>query len=135
MTAPKPIVVEIPAERKWTLTVTDDVGFADVWEKGYTEEDSILTITVNPRSHPATAAPGKIGTSPICERCCKDQEPFCIGCYRLQPHNDVIAAQARDKGINELLAVIENRFEDTNRGEGVVGVIRGLAQSLREAKP
>ena len=53
----QPIEIEIPAERKWTLAVTDDVGFADIWEKGYTDEDSILTITVIPRTRPTPAAP------------------------------------------------------------------------------
>jgi hypothetical protein len=28
--------------------------------------------------------------SPICDRCIADQEPFCIGCYRLKQHNATI---------------------------------------------
>jgi hypothetical protein len=50
MTPQQPIEVKIPADRKWTLTVTDDMGFADIWEKGYTDEDIILTITTRPSS-------------------------------------------------------------------------------------
>lgn len=42
------------------------------------------------------------------------------------------SAQSRKSGINELLAAIENRFDDTNRGRGVVGVIRNLANSLQK---
>lgn len=40
----------IPTDRKWTLHVTDEDGCADIWEKGYTNEESELIITVSPTS-------------------------------------------------------------------------------------
>jgi len=47
----KTINVIIPADRKWTFHVTDDIGFADIWEKGYTDEETELTITTKPHTH------------------------------------------------------------------------------------
>jgi hypothetical protein len=42
-------------------------------------------------------------------------------------------AQQRVDAMNELMAAIENRFEDTNNGRGVVGTIRNLKDALLQA--
>jgi len=93
----QPIEIEIPAERKWTLAVTDDVGFADIWEKGYTDEDSILTITVIPRSPPSPADPEIIGEI---EDMRKELEMLRVEHYEnlLKPTPEEAAAQARIEG-------------------------------------
>jgi hypothetical protein len=39
------------------------------------------------RSRPAHPAQAQ---SPICDRCIADQEPFCLGCYRLKAHGAAI---------------------------------------------
>jgi predicted Fe-S protein YdhL (DUF1289 family) len=39
---------------------------------------------------------------PICDRCKTDQEPFCIGCERLIPHDAAITAQAREKVLENI---------------------------------
>jgi len=70
---------------------------------------------------------------PYCTGSCSGEVDATFNCSAEQ-HDAAIATKAREEGINALLAAIENRFEDTNRGRGVVGTIRGLADSLREAQ-
>ena len=40
--------------------------------------------------------------------------------------------QTRNATLDEFMQAIEFRFDDTNRGRGVVGTIRGIKESLRE---
>ena len=52
---------------------------------------------------------------------------------RSRPLSDELKKE-RDSTLNEFMTAIEFRFDDTNRGRGVVGTIRGIKESLR-SKP
>jgi len=41
----------------------------------------------------------------------------------------------RERALNDFMAAIEDRFDDTNNGRGVVGTIRGLKDSLLQPEP
>ena len=44
---------------------------------------------------------------------------------------DAELKKERERVLDEFVAAIEFRFDDTNRGRGVVGTIRGIRESLR----
>jgi hypothetical protein len=48
-------------------------------------------------------------------------------CMDCQQHDNEI----RNKAMDDFMAAIEFRFDDTNRGRGVVGTIRGLRDRLK----
>ena len=64
----KQYIEEIPAGRKWTLHVTNEDGCADIWEKGYTEEESDMVITITPRSCQHPYPPKDTDTQRIAEK-------------------------------------------------------------------
>lgn len=57
------------------------------------------------RTHPST---------PICDRCKTDQEPFCIGCERIRSHDIDTATRARE----EALSILEEWDYHNNRSFG-----------------
>ena len=46
-------------------------------------------------------------------------------------HDTAIRKAERERVLDEFMAAIEFRFDDTNQGRGVVGTIRGIRESLR----
>jgi predicted Fe-S protein YdhL (DUF1289 family) len=67
-----------------------------------------LAVRIRSRPHLAPAA------SPICDRCKTGQEPFCIGCERLKPHDAAIAKSARE----QVLSLLEEWDYYNNRNFG-----------------
>jgi len=66
------------------------------------------------------------------EECYGDPEPCKLSCYhRSRPLSEALK-QERERVLDEFMQAIEFRFDDTNRGRGVVGTIRGIKESLRE---
>jgi len=72
--------------------------------------------------------PGKVKElpRPPCEECIYQSQSA--------EHDAKVAKAERKKALDEFMQAIEFRFDDTNRGRGVVGTIRGIKESLR-SKP
>ena len=122
-------------EQEYFLVEGDEL--TDLTAFGCTPDAPVLKVIANRRfnPNPMTELPNNYWHCPF-RVGCEEGESWCSWpCDKWANwHDAAIAAQAREEGINALLAAIENRFDDTNRGRGVVGTIRGLAESLREAQ-
>ena len=91
---------------------------------GHTNDVLFETI----RSRPHASTPQKTWESCHEHFTCPNGEE----CWYLSEdyHKDQINA-IRKRVLDEFVAAIEFRFDDTNRGRGVVGTIRGIRESLR----
>lgn len=89
-------------------------------------------VNPNPRPTPSADAPIDLFDGVVCDEC----EDRFMGCKLYLPCLTKILQQhdaaIRKETLDEFMAAIENRFDDTNNGRGVVGVIRGIKESLRQ---
>ena len=60
--------------------------------------------------------------APICDRCKTDQEPFCIGCERLIPHDTAIRNETLDNILSFISAYEEYIGLDNIDGFEIYGV-------------
>ena len=82
------------------------------------------------------------GESPICEICKSGkQEPFCIGCERLQEHDAAIREDERNRVITAFIEKGYTRIETVAPLEGIhlgwvlLSDVRSCLESLRATTP
>jgi len=97
-------------------------------------EDTFGVTLIMPRSRSHTPAPAlerqpcKYVAGDFCDNCIDST----CGFYPFDTQHDTAIRKAeRERVLDEFMAAIEFRFDDTNQGRGVVGTIRGIRESLR----
>ena len=70
--------------------------------QGFCDTNFYCTHYHKPKDCATHTSPGT-AASPICDRCKTDQEPFCIGCERLKPHDAQVAKAAREQVLQQVI--------------------------------